>query len=114
VFRKEFGISLEMIGRLILINFGTQILRTSGHAVRRSAGLPPSAVIATRAASWASYAWESCRSSWMSLFRAHGRRGRLRDRGGIIEVLISPIVDALPGRDGLGDEPAPFLLLLGR
>ena len=34
--------------------------------------------------------------------------------GGIIEVMVSPVVESLPGRrEGLGDEPAALILLLG-
>lgn len=99
VFRKEFGISLEMIGRLILINFGTQILAdllAMRYADRL--GYRTSAVIA-----------HACSAAGLVCL---GVLPFVLDEpyfaltvavvvyaigGGIIEVLISPIVDALPG-----------------
>lgn len=100
VFRDEFGISLEMIGRLILVNFGTQIaadfltIRYAdrlGH--RRS-------VLLAQALSAAGLVCLSLLPRLMPgtpyaaltiavVVYALG--------GGILEVLVSPIVDSLPG-----------------
>ncbi len=99
VFREEFGISLEMIGRLILVNFGTQIL--ADFLAMRYAdrlGYRASAVIA-HACSAAGLVCLGVlpfltEDPYLALTAAVVIYAV---GGGIIEVLISPIVDALPG-----------------
>lgn len=99
IYRDEFGISFEMVGRLILINFGTQVaadLFTLKYADR----------IGYRKAMAAAHIF--CVTGLIGL----GILPKLLPSpyiglvtavviyavgGGIIEVLISPIVDSLPG-----------------
>lgn len=99
VFRDEFGISLEMIGRLILVNFGTQIV-ADFLAVRYADRLGHrfSACLA-HALSCAGLVClallpRSMASPYLGLTIAVMVYAL---GGGIIEVLVSPIVDSLPG-----------------
>ncbi|MCL2512831.1 MAG: MFS transporter, partial [Oscillospiraceae bacterium] len=97
VFQNEYGITYEMLGRLILINFGVQIaadiiaLRTVDRIGYRKAGVT---------AHFLSFAGLVCLGL---LPRIMGPYTGLMAAvviyafgGGIIEVIISPIVDALP------------------
>jgi Fucose permease len=99
VFREEFGLSLEMVGRLVLINFGTQIaadflaLRYADRIGYRASAVLAHAFCAAGLVSLALLP-RLCASPYVGLciavvVYAIG--------GGIIEVLVSPIVDSLPG-----------------
>jgi fucose permease len=99
VFQNQFHISYEMIGRLILINFGTQLL-TDVVAVRYidRLGIRPAAIFG-HAIVVVGFILMSVLPHVMSspyaglviadVVYAIG--------GGLIEVLVSPTVDALPG-----------------
>jgi fucose permease len=99
IFRESFHISYEMIGRLVLINFGTQILvdYLTARYVDRIGYRP--AVIAAHLFSVAGLAGLGILPGLLPdpyiglvisvVVFAIG--------GGLIEVLISPIVEALPG-----------------
>lgn len=99
VFQDKFLISFEMIGRLVVLNFGTQII-VDAIAVRYAdrIGMRPLAVIAHLAAAMGLVLLGVLPNIMPSPYTglviavivyAIG--------GGLIEVLISPIVDALPG-----------------
>ena len=115
IFQEQYHLTYEMVGRLILINFTTQIIadiaaaRYSDRIGHRTAviiahlfcgiGLILLGVLPL-----------FLPTSYISLafavvIYAIG--------GGIIEVLISPIVESLPECQSIGDELAAFLLLLG-
>ncbi|MHB1357832.1 MAG: MFS transporter [Anaerolineae bacterium] len=99
VFQNQFGISYEMIGRLILINFCTQLL-TDVVAVRYidRVGIRPAAVFGHAAVTLGFILMAVLPQVMTSPYAglviavviyAIG--------GGLIEVLVSPTVDALPG-----------------
>ena len=99
IFQDEFGISFEMIGRLILINFGTQI--AADYFAARYAD-----VIGYRKLAVTAHAF--CAVGLISLSVLPGLlptpyTGLMiavmiyAIGGGFIEVLVSPIVDSLPG-----------------
>ncbi|MHB9032030.1 MAG: MFS transporter [Anaerolineae bacterium] len=99
VFQTQFGISYEMIGRLILINFTTQLL-TDAVAVRYISrlGIRTAAVFghATVVVGFIlmSVLPQIMTSPYAGLVIADVIYAV---GGGLIEVLVSPTVDALPG-----------------
>ncbi len=109
IFQNEFGFSLEQIGRIILINFGTQIVADviATNYVDRI-GYRPS-VLAALALS----VMGLVSLSFMPRLMGGSYAGlvipvMLYSFGsGLIEVLISPLVEALPG-----DEKASMMSLL--
>lgn len=99
VFQTQFHISYEMIGRLILINFGTQLL-TDALAVRyidrigiRSAAVFGHAIV-TLGFILMAVLPRVMPSPYAGLVIADVIYAV---GGGLIEVLVSPTVDALPG-----------------
>lgn len=101
IFRDEFGISFEMIGRLILINFGTQIaadfltLKFADKIGYRKAAVTAHIFCATGLISLGVLP-QLFPSPYIGLVIAVMIYAM---GGGIIEVLISPIVDSLPGEE---------------
>jgi MFS family permease len=108
-FQREFNLSLELIGLLISLNFGTQILVDLA-AVRfvDKIGYRKSAVIAHSASALGLISLgilpNVLSSPYMGLVIAVLLNSI---GGGIIEVIISPIVESLPG-----DEKAAAMSLL--
>lgn len=99
VFQTQFGISYEMIGRLILINFVTQLL-TDAVAVRyvdrigiRYAAVFGHAIVVAGFILMALLP-QVMRSPYAGLVIADVVYAV---GGGLIEVLVSPTIDALPG-----------------
>lgn len=109
IFRNEFGISFEMIGRLTLINFGTQIaadyltLKFADRFGYRKAVVAAHAFCASGLVGLGLFPalFPSPYIGLMAAVMVYAVGG------GIIEVLISPIVDSLPG-----DEKASAMSLL--
>lgn len=109
IFQNEFGFTFEQIGRIILINFGTQIVADiiATKYVDRI-GYRPS-ILAALALSVIGLTGLSCMPRLMGgsyaglvipvMIYSFG--------SGLIEVLISPLVEALPG-----DEKASMMSLL--
>ena len=108
-FQREFNLSQELIGLLISLNFGTQILVDLA-AVRfvDKIGYRKSAVIAHSASALGLISLgilpNVLSSPYMGLVIAVLLNSI---GGGIIEVIISPIVESLPG-----DEKAAAMSLL--
>lgn len=109
IFQDEFGFTLEQIGRIILINFGTQIVadvfatryaERIGYRISVLAGLGMSVVGLV----CLSFLPQLTRGSYIGLVLpvvcySFG--------SGLIEVLVSPLVEAIPG-----DEKAAMMSLL--
>ena len=100
-FQREFNISLEQLGLLISLNFGTQIL-VDILAIRfvDKIGYRSSAVIAHTACTLGLFAMgilpRLLPSPYMGLIISVILNSI---GGGIIEVIISPIVESLPGEE---------------
>ena len=114
LFQNKFGISYSLISALILCNFVTQVITDvlSVKYVDRI-GYRKSAVIA-HALAFLGLVMQGTLPNvlpapYVGLVLATIVNGV---GGGLIEVIISPIVDYCPG-EGLRDEPFTFVLLLG-
>ncbi len=101
IFRDEFGISYEMIGRLTLLNFGTQIaadyltLKIADKVGYRKAAVAAHIFCAAGLVGLGVFP-RFFPSPYLGLVAAVIIYAV---GGGIIEVLISPIVDSLPGKE---------------
>lgn len=99
VFREQYNISYEMLGRLILLNFGTQIvadilmLKFVDRIGHRRAAVAAHALCAVGLACLGLLP-KLLPSPYAGLMIAAVIYAA---GGGIIEVLVSPIVDSLPG-----------------
>ncbi len=103
-FQRDFGFSLEMISLIISLNFGTQILVDflASKYVDRIGYRP--CIVAAHVASALGLASLSVLPDWLPspfagiliavVLNAIG--------GGLIEVLVSPIVESLPGEEKAG------------
>lgn len=109
IFQQQYGLTFEEVGRLILLNFGTQIIVDviSVKLVDK---------IGYRAATVAAHVFAAAGLIGLSLFPEifpsaySGLSAAVMiyaAGGGMIEVIISPIVDSLPG-----DEKASAMSLL--
>lgn len=109
IFQKEFGFTFEQIGRIILINFGTQILSdvvatkyVDRVGYRKS--VMAALVFSALGLSMLSFMPRLMGGSYMGLIipvimYSFG--------SGLIEVLVSPLVEAMPG-----DEKASMMSML--
>lgn len=109
VFQTQYGLNFEMVGRLILINFGTQILADFlAVKVVDKIGYRASAVLAhifsTVGLVLLGVLPQICPSPYAGLIIAVVIYAL---GGGLLEVLVSPIVESLPG-----DEKASAMSLL--
>jgi fucose permease len=99
IFQARFGISLEMLGRLILLNFGTQII-VDVLAVRYvdRIGYRLSALLGNVFSATGLMLFGILPFLTPSPFIGLGIAAVIQATGGsIIEVLLSPIVESLPG-----------------
>mgnify|MGYP000882029463 CR=1 FL=1 len=99
IFQAQFGISLEMLGRLILLNFGTQII-VDVLAVRYvdRIGYRRSALLGNICSATGLMLFGILPFLTPSPFIGLGIAAVIQATGGsIIEILLSPIVESLPG-----------------
>lgn len=105
IFQTQYGLNFEMVGRLILINFGTQILADL-IAVKFADkfGYRASAVLAHIFCAVGLVLLgtlpQICPSPYIGLVIAVVTYAL---GGGLLEVLVSPIVDSLPGEKKASD-----------
>lgn len=109
IFQTQYGLNFEMVGRLILINFGTQIVADFlAVKVVDKIGYRASAVLAhifsTAGLVLLGVLPQICPSPYAGLIIAVVIYAL---GGGLLEVLVSPIVESLPG-----DEKASAMSLL--
>lgn len=105
IFQTQYGLNFEMVGRLILINFGTQIIAdilavkfADKFGYRASAVLAH--VFCTAGLILLGTLPQVCSSPYIGLVIAVVTYAL---GGGLLEVLVSPIVDSLPGEKKASD-----------
>lgn len=105
IFQTQYGLNFEMVGRLILINFGTQIIAdilavkfADKFGYRASAVLAH--VFCTVGLILLGTLPQVCSSPYTGLVIAVVTYAL---GGGLLEVLVSPIVDSLPGEKKASD-----------
>ena len=105
IFQTQYGLNFEMVGRLILINFGTQIIAdilavkfADKFGYRASAVLAH--VFCTAGLILLGTLPQICSSPYTGLVIAVVTYAL---GGGLLEVLVSPIVDSLPGEKKASD-----------